>query len=140
MIPLEELPAPTRRRHIRIEFGLTQTQLAALIGVSRSSRESLGKRTERTDRIGPNPLRDSPSPIDSVWGWWAVTQSTDGRLLLSVREMAEVLGIGRDAAYRAANAGEIPTIRIGRRLYVPRTALLRWIDIQASGDVNGTSQ
>lgn len=43
---------------------------------------------------------------------------------LSIAEAAELVGIGRNAAYRAAAAGELPAIRIGRRLRVP-TARLR---------------
>lgn len=34
-------------------------------------------------------------------------------------DTAKVLRMGRDAAYRAAKAGQIPTLRIGRRLMVP---------------------
>ena len=34
-------------------------------------------------------------------------------------EAAKVLGIGKNAAYDAAKRGEIPTIRIGKRLLVP---------------------
>lgn len=45
------------------------------------------------------------------------------RMTLSVEEAAEALGIGRTLAYEAARRGEIPTIRIGRRLVVPRAAL-----------------
>ena len=36
---------------------------------------------------------------------------------------ARLLGIGRNAAYQAAKRGEIPTLRIGRRLLVPKVAL-----------------
>lgn len=35
------------------------------------------------------------------------------------------LGIGRAAAYQAAKRGEIPVLRIGRKLLVPRTAFER---------------
>lgn len=45
------------------------------------------------------------------------------RLTMSVEEAAELLGIGRSLAYQAARTGEIPTIRIGRRLLVPIRAL-----------------
>jgi excisionase family DNA binding protein len=38
---------------------------------------------------------------------------------LTVEEAAEVLSIGRASAYQAANSGELPTVRIGRRLLVP---------------------
>lgn len=44
---------------------------------------------------------------------------------LTVTEAAEVLGIGRSAAYEAARSGEIPAIRIGKRILVPVVALER---------------
>ena len=44
--------------------------------------------------------------------------------LLSVEEASRLLGITRDAGYRAARSGDLPTLRWGRRLYVP-TARLR---------------
>jgi len=42
----------------------------------------------------------------------------------TVSEAAIVLGISRDSAYRACRAGQIETLRLGKRLVVP-TALLR---------------
>lgn len=47
------------------------------------------------------------------------------RQTLTIEEAARVLGIGRNSAYEAARRGEIPTIKIGRRLVVPRAALDR---------------
>lgn len=44
---------------------------------------------------------------------------------LSVVEAGRRLGIGRCAAYRAANRGELPVIRIGGRLLVLRRSLER---------------
>jgi excisionase family DNA binding protein len=41
----------------------------------------------------------------------------------TIQEAAKVLGIGRDQAYTAARLGQIPTIKIGRRLLVPVPAL-----------------
>jgi len=41
----------------------------------------------------------------------------------SIPEAAEVLGIGRSAAYEAARTGQIPVIRIGKRILVPAVAL-----------------
>ena len=45
------------------------------------------------------------------------------RLTLTVEETARVLGIGRQLAYDRVKTGEIPAIRVGRRLLVPRWAL-----------------
>ena len=43
----------------------------------------------------------------------------------SIPEVAKVLGIGRTAAYEAARTGEIPTIRLGKRILVPVAAMER---------------
>jgi excisionase family DNA binding protein len=45
------------------------------------------------------------------------------RKTLTVPEVAKLLGIGRNQAYEAAKRGEIPTIRIGKRILVPLVAL-----------------
>lgn len=44
------------------------------------------------------------------------------RLTMTVDEAARALGVGRNSAYEAARAGQIPAIRIGRRLLVPTAA------------------
>lgn len=49
------------------------------------------------------------------------------RATISVPQAGAVLGIGREAAYNAAKRGEIPTIRIGRRLLVPVLALRKML-------------
>jgi len=46
----------------------------------------------------------------------------------TVDEVAERLGIGRNAAYDAIRRGELPALRIGRRIVVPRAALDRMLD------------
>ena len=43
---------------------------------------------------------------------------------LTIPEAGKLLGIGRDAAYRAAESGELPTLRFGRRIVVPTAKLL----------------
>jgi excisionase family DNA binding protein len=45
------------------------------------------------------------------------------RLTLSVTEAADVLGISRAFAYELVARGELPCVRLGRRLVVPRKAL-----------------
>jgi excisionase family DNA binding protein len=45
------------------------------------------------------------------------------RRTYTVPEVATILGIGRNTAYEICRTGEIPTIRIGGRVLVPRTAI-----------------
>jgi excisionase family DNA binding protein len=51
------------------------------------------------------------------------------RLTLTVEEAAATLGISRAFAYAAVQRGEIPSIRIGRRVLVPRAALERMLEV-----------
>jgi excisionase family DNA binding protein len=46
---------------------------------------------------------------------------------ISVPEAGRLLGVGRNASYEAAARGEIPVIRIGRMLRVPKAALMRML-------------
>ena len=50
---------------------------------------------------------------------------------ITVEQAAEILGISRSAAYRAVARGEIPVIRIGRRLLVPTAKLLAMLGIES---------
>lgn len=50
------------------------------------------------------------------------------RKVMTVAEAGELLGISRNSAYEAVRRGEIPSIRIGRRLVVPATALERLLE------------
>ena len=45
------------------------------------------------------------------------------RLALSVEEAGALLGVSRDLAYDLVACGTIPSVRLGRRLVVPRRAL-----------------
>jgi excisionase family DNA binding protein len=44
---------------------------------------------------------------------------------VTIEEAAPIIGVSRGSAYAAAQSGEIPTLRIGRRLVVPVAALRR---------------
>ena len=47
------------------------------------------------------------------------------KLVYTVEETGRILGIGRSSAYEAIRTGQIPSIRIGRRLLVPMVAIER---------------
>ena len=53
------------------------------------------------------------------------------RQTLRIGEAAKVLGISRNTAYDAAKSGQLPTVKIGRRLLVPRAALQHMLDSAA---------
>ena len=50
------------------------------------------------------------------------------RLTLSIEEAAALLGISRALAYDLVRRGELPQLRLGRRIVVPRKPLENLID------------
>ena len=52
----------------------------------------------------------------------STARKSEGRVK-TLNEVAALLRISRGSAYEAAKRGEIPTIKIGRRLLVPSDAL-----------------
>jgi len=51
--------------------------------------------------------------------------------LLRVEQACELLGISRSAGYRAATSGDLPVLRLGRRIYVPTARLLAMLGLLA---------
>ena len=51
---------------------------------------------------------------------------------MTVAEAGTALGISRGSAYEAAHRGDLPTIRIGRRLLVPTAALRKMLNLDDS--------
>lgn len=47
--------------------------------------------------------------------------------LLRAEEVAQLLGIGRSKTYALIARGDLPSLRIGRLVRVPRHALDQWI-------------
>lgn len=55
-------------------------------------------------------------------------QGTSERKTYKIEEAGRLLGIGRNQAYEAAKRGDFPTLKIGRRLLVPKAALDRLLN------------
>lgn len=53
------------------------------------------------------------------------TEPQTERRTLTVEEAGQQLGVCRNTAYTLAKSGQLPTIRMGRRLLVPKAALDR---------------
>lgn len=50
---------------------------------------------------------------------------------MSVPEAGRIFGLSRPTAYEAAKRGELPTIRVGRRLFVPVAKLREMLGLDA---------
>ena len=48
--------------------------------------------------------------------------------VLTVEETAKFLRISRGLAFQSVRQGDIPSVRVGRRLLVPKLKLLEWLD------------
>lgn len=48
-------------------------------------------------------------------------------LTLTVRDVADTLAIGRNAAYALVSEGILPSIRIGTQIRIPRDAFIRFL-------------
>ncbi len=75
-----------------------------------------------TTAAGPKASPDWRNPIyDPKW---------NGRSTFSVEEAGcEILGLSKCSAYAAAKNGSLPTVRVGRRLIVPRLSLERLLGV-----------
>ena len=54
-------------------------------------------------------------------------------LMLSVPEVAAVLGISRAGAYELARSKGFPALKIGSRIVVPKENFIGWIYTRTSG-------
>ena len=50
------------------------------------------------------------------------------RQAYTVTEAAETLGLSVDAVYEGVRRGEIPSVRIGRRIVIPRRRFEAWLN------------
>ena len=53
---------------------------------------------------------------------------SDERLTLTVKEVQKLLGLSRGLIYQAIETGEIPSVRVGRRILVPKASLIRLLE------------
>lgn len=53
--------------------------------------------------------------------------------VLNANQLAAALGISHAGAYQLLNTGTFPTLRIGKRLLVPKDKLVEWIEQNTGG-------
>ena len=54
-------------------------------------------------------------------------------LALSADDVAQVLGISRANAYELMHSEGFPTLKIGKRMSVPKDKLIEWIQTRIAG-------
>ena len=84
------------------------------------------KRTERATNSAAaagRPQRPTQHP----------KQPSPERATMTPLESTKVTGFGVQATYRMLRAGTIPHIRVGMRFFIPRNALMHWLE-EASGE------
>lgn len=50
------------------------------------------------------------------------------KLVYSMQEAAEVLGISKSYMYELARRGVVPALKLGKRLVVPKEKFIKWIN------------
>lgn len=61
-------------------------------------------------------------------------------LVFSVEEARRLLGLSRGLMYQAIRNGQVPSIRIGRRILIPRAALERMLENVICTDIPGRNE
>jgi excisionase family DNA binding protein len=117
---IEKWPDDTSEARQHFEDGLKI--LARIIARAIIEEESVIKKISRE----PNGDAEIPFSADL-----AVQQQE--KLTLTVTEAAKLLGLSRSLAYDAVRQGQIPSIRMGNRIVIPKAALARILR-EASSD------
>ena len=60
-------------------------------------------------------------------------KADDLPVVLTMRQLREVLQISRPKAYELAHQKGFPVVRFGRVIRIPRDALLRWLEEGGAG-------
>jgi excisionase family DNA binding protein len=61
----------------------------------------------------------------------SLVPSASGKPTMQVDDVAKALGISRASAYEGVKTGDIPSIKIGRRVVVPTAAVRRMLQLDA---------
>jgi excisionase family DNA binding protein len=64
-----------------------------------------------------------------------MADTATGKEWLSLKDVQQMLGIGRTKAYELVASGELPAVRIGRCIRVNRRELEGWLQTQRYMDV-----
>jgi len=89
----------------------------------------LGPEGNAEDRAEVQQLADDPESPATRAG---APLLANERLVFSVAEAGQLLGLSRAFAYELVARGELPVVRFGRRIVVPKAALLELLGSASS--------
>ena len=97
--------------------------------IARKIRQETKALSETASRL--NALADELERIDSATPAVKPVQDIgQGKMLLTVREAAETLGLSRATVYTLIHRDDFPSIRIGSKLLINTKKLQEWVDNQ----------
>jgi excisionase family DNA binding protein len=84
-------------------------------------------------RIGSSPIAEAPPPSRTAGDQPVSTEEAlvvNDRLVFTVTEVAYLINVSRAFAYELVARGELPSIRFGRRIVIPRIGLQKLLDTE----------
>ena len=99
------------------------------IGSGRTAATSPASSTTTPQRLTQGESAAEQGPETSAATTTVSALLYGDRLVVSMAEAGQLLGVSRAFAYELAARGELPTIRLGRRVVVPKVALLAMVGI-----------
>ena len=61
--------------------------------------------------------------------------ATNEKLLLTIKDIQEVFQCGKNYAYSLTKLKGFPTIKIGKKIFVPKDKLKKWIDENTNTEI-----
>ena len=61
----------------------------------------------------------------------------DEKLVITVERAGQLLGVSRATAYNLARSGQLPVLRLGHRLVIPKAALQKMLETCKPANASG---
>ena len=61
--------------------------------------------------------------------------ATNEKILLTIKDIQEVFQCGKNYAYSLTKLKGFPTIKIGKKIFVPKDRLKKWIDENTNTEI-----
>ena len=61
--------------------------------------------------------------------------TTNEKILLTIKDTQEVFQCGKNYAYNLTKLNGFPTIKIGKKIFVPKDKLKKWIDENTNTEI-----